>query len=50
VWSGAIVLWILTLVAVGPGLLLITIANLAVGGAMLLNGAMLGTRSTRRIS
>jgi hypothetical protein len=47
---GAIVLGILTLVAVGPGLLLITIANLAVGGAMLLNGAMLGTRSTRRIS
>lgn len=46
---GAVVLGILTLVNVVPGLLLITIANLAVGGAMLLNGAMLGTRTTHTV-
>lgn len=45
---GAVVLGILTLVSVGPGLILVIIANLAVGGAMLLNGAMLGTRTSRR--
>lgn len=47
---GAVVLGILTLVGTSPGLLLVIIANLAVGGAMLLNGAMLGVRSTRTIS
>ncbi len=41
---GAIVLGILALVGMMPGLTLILIAILAVGGAMLLSGAMVSTR------
>jgi hypothetical protein len=41
---GAVVLGILALVGVGPMLTLILISILAVGGAMLLSGALVGTR------
>lgn len=44
---GAVVLGILSLVGITPGLLLVIIANLAVGAALLLNGAMLGARATQ---
>jgi hypothetical protein len=44
---GAVVLGILALVGIGPGLALILIAILAVGGSMLLSGATIGTRMSR---
>lgn len=44
---GAVVLGILSLVGISPTFLLVVIANLAVGGALLLSGAMLGARSSR---
>lgn len=44
---GAIVLGILSLVGVSPTFLLVVIANIAVGGALLMGGAMLGSRSAR---
>jgi hypothetical protein len=46
---GAVVLGILALVGVGPGLTLILIALLAVGGSMLLSGAMIGTRMSHML-
>jgi hypothetical protein len=46
---GAVVLGILALVGIGPGLTLILIAILAVGGAMLLSGAMVGTRMSHMV-
>jgi len=44
---GAVVLGILALVGISPTFLMVVIANLAVGGALLLSGAMLGSRSAR---
>lgn len=46
---GAIVLGILALIGASPFLTLILIALLAVGGAMLLTGAMVGTRMARMV-
>jgi len=46
---GAIVLGILALVATTPELSLILIANIAVGGTLLLSGAVMGTRMARMI-
>lgn len=45
---GAVVLGILSLVGVGATFLLVVIANLAVGAALLLSGAVLGTRVASR--
>lgn len=46
---GAVVLGILALIGVGPGLTLVLVALLAVGGSMLLSGAMLGTRMSHMV-